>query len=359
MSLKRHVCLLPSAGIPDGVNKLTMALISFASREYSERERLDAARDFYAAVANVELTVPRGHSPEIEARIRLLPGVSIASVECSPLVAQRELASLADGNDDISLLLNPAGQGGWTSSQPRLGEATCRAGEGCLGFNELPGRVAFHGTRSRFLSIGFSRSALSPLLNEDMRPAVNKVFRSEPLEHLANLALELTAGGAARQVQDSVVLAEQMTDLAALCLGAQPDAAHQARGRGLREARLRAIKADMFAHAGRGDLTLTAVAKRHGVSPGYLRALFRHERTTFTDYLLALRLQLAWRRLTDPRCAQRAVSEIAFSSGFNNLSWFYRAFKQHFGMTPTEARAEAGACAVGYRHEDEGVGVTM
>lgn len=358
MSLKRHVCLIPSAGFLT-VNKLTMALISFASREYSERERLDAAREFYAAVANVELAVPHGQPPEIEARIRLLPGVSIASVECSPLIAQRELTNLADGNDDLSFLLNPSGQGGWTSSQPRLGEATCRAGEGCLGFNELPGQVAFHGSRARFLSIGFSRRMLSPLLNQDMRPAVNKVFRSEPLEHLARLALELTADGVGRSDQDPVALAERMADLAALCLGASPDAALRARGRGLREARLRAIKADMFAHASRGDLTLTGVAKRHGVSPGYLRALFRHEQTTFTDYLLTLRLQLAWRRLTDPRFAQRAVSEIAFSSGFNNLSWFYRAFKQRFDMTPTEARAEAGACAVGYRHEDEGVGVTM
>ncbi|WP_234268966.1 AraC family transcriptional regulator [Billgrantia ethanolica] len=348
MSLKRHVCLIPSAGFLT-VNKLTMALISFASREYSERERLDAAREFYAAVANVELAVPHGQPPEIEARIRLLPGVSIASVECSPLIAQRELTNLADGNDDLSFLLNPSGQGGWTSSQPRLGEATCRAGEGCLGFNELPGQVAFHGSRARFLSIGFSRQLLSPLLNQDMRPAVNKVLRCEPLGHLAQLALALTTGRAPQAEQDPVALTEQMTDLAVLCLGATPEADRRARGRGLREARLRAIKADMFALAGRGDLTLTDMAKRHGVSPGYLRALFRHEHTTFTDYLLTLRLQLAWRRLTDPRFAQRAVSEIAFSSGFNNLSWFYRAFKQQFDTTPTEARAEAGADASAMR----------
>ncbi len=331
-----------------------MALISFSSREHAERERLDAAREFYAAVANVELEMPRGESPEIVARIQLLPGVSIADIECSPLIAQREMTSLADGNDDISFLLNPSGQGGWTSSQPRLGEATCRAGEGCLGFNELPGRVAFHGSRTRFLSIGFSRQLLSPLLDRDLRPAVAKLFRTEPLGHLARLALELTADGVGRSDQDPVALAERMADLAALCLGASPDAALRARGRGLREARLRAIKADMFAHAGRGDLTLTGVAKRHGVSPGYLRALFRQERTTFTDYLLSLRLQLAWRRLADPRFAQRAVSEIAFSSGFNNLSWFYRAFKQQFGMTPTEARVEAGPCVGGYGCERSG-----
>ncbi|MBA2777281.1 AraC family transcriptional regulator [Billgrantia kenyensis] len=327
-----------------------MSFISFHSRDYAERERLDAAREFYAAVANVELALPRHETPEIAARIRLLPGISIASIECSSLIAQRELSSLADGNDDISLLLNPAGNGGWTSSQPSLGEVTCAPGEACLGFNEQPGRVAFHGQRTRFLSLGFSRQLLAPMLNQDMRPAVSKLFRYEPLERLARLALDLATpepvaldgGGKAtnQPTWDPAAVAEEMFDLAALCLGASPDAAQRARGRGLREARLRAIKGDMRAHAGCGDLTLPEVARRHGVSPGYLRALFRQEQTTFTDYLLELRLQLAWQRLTDPRHAHRTVSEIAFSAGFNNLSWFYRAFKHHFGMKPTEARGE-------------------
>lgn len=319
-----------------------MAFISFASSEFPERERLEAAQDFYAAMANVDLAVPRSEAPDITARIRLLPGVSIAYVECSSLLAQRKTVNLADGNDDISLLLNPGGQGGWESSQPSLGEANCRAGEGCLGFNEIPGRVAFHGPRARFLSIGFSRQLLAPLLEGNTPLAVNKLSRTEPLTRLARLALDLTSGSALPFAQESSQLADQALDLAALALGATPDAAHHARGRGLREARLRAIKADMLAHASRGDLSLTQVAARHGVSPGYLRALFRHEQTTFTDFLLRLRLRLAWQRLVEPRFGQRSVSDIAFASGFNNLSWFYRAFKQHFGMTPSEARAGSG-----------------
>ncbi len=318
-----------------------MAFISFASSEFPERERLEAAQDCYAAMANVDLAVPRGESPDITARIRLLPGVSIAYVECSSLVAQRKPVNLADGNDDISLLLNPGGQGGWESSQPSLGEVSCRAGEGCLGFNEVPGRVAFRGPGARFLSIGFARRLLVPLLGGNPPLAMNKLIRTEPLARLARLALELTSGRALSFAQDTSRMADQALDLAALALGATPDAAHHARGRGLREARLRAIKADMLALASRGDLSLTQVAARHGVSPGYLRALFRQEQTTFTDYLLRLRLQLAWRRLVEPRLGQRSVSDIAFASGFNNLSWFYRAFKQHFGVTPSEIRAGA------------------
>lgn len=319
-----------------------MAFISFASSEFSERERLEAAQEFYAAMANVDLAVPRGESPDIAARIRLLPGVSIAYVECSSMVAQRQVVNLADGNDDISLLLNPGGQGGWESYQPSIGEASCRAGEGCLGFNEIPGRVAFHGPGARFLSIGFSRQLLAPLLDGNRPLATNRLCRSEPLGRLARLALELTSGRVLPIDREFSQVADQALDLAALALGATPDAAHHARGHGLREARLRAIKADMRAHASRGDLSLTQVAARHGVSPGYLRALFRHEQTTFTDYLLRLRLELAWRRLVDARFGQHSVSDIAFASGFNNLSWFYRAFKQHFGVTPSEARAGPG-----------------
>jgi AraC-like DNA-binding protein len=34
----------------------------------------------------------------------------------------------------------------------------------------------------------------------------------------------------------------------------------------------------------------------------------------------------------------QSISAIAFAAGFSDLSHFNRAFRQHFGETPTEAR---------------------
>ena len=43
--------------------------------------------------------------------------------------------------------------------------------------------------------------------------------------------------------------------------------------------------------------------------------------------------------LIDPLQRERQVSAIAFDCGFSNEAHFSRAFRQAFGMTPSEARS--------------------
>ncbi|MBP7657291.1 MAG: helix-turn-helix domain-containing protein, partial [Pseudoxanthomonas sp.] len=43
-------------------------------------------------------------------------------------------------------------------------------------------------------------------------------------------------------------------------------------------------------------------------------------------------------QLASPRYAGHTVSAIAYDAGFNNLSWFYRAFKQRFAAAPRDVR---------------------
>jgi hypothetical protein len=71
-------------------------------------------------------------------------------------------------------------------------------------------------------------------------------------------------------------------DLVALALGASREAAEIAKGRGLRAARLQAVKADIRASLGEQGLSLTAIAARHGVTPRYVQALFADEGSTFS-----------------------------------------------------------------------------
>ena len=42
--------------------------------------------------------------------------------------------------------------------------------------------------------------------------------------------------------------------------------------------------------------------------------------------------------LTDARYDQRAISAIAFDVGFNDLSYFNRAFRRSYAATPSEVR---------------------
>lgn len=100
-----------------------MAYITFSTSSYPEAERLEASQDVYAAMANIDVALPRGKAPNIETRIRLLPGISIALIKSSPLIVNRRSRQIQDGNDDFALLLNPAGAAAWRSSLDGAPEA--------------------------------------------------------------------------------------------------------------------------------------------------------------------------------------------------------------------------------------------
>ena len=57
--------------------------------------------------------------------------------------------------------------------------------------------------------------------------------------------------------------------------------------------------------------------------------------------MLDRRLDLARRRLRDPRFTTRTISAIACDVGFGDLSYFNRAFRRHYGDTPSAIRAFA------------------
>ena len=87
--------------------------------------------------------------------------------------------------------------------------------------------------------------------------------------------------------------------------------------------------------------SVSMLARRHGISPRYVQILFETEGTTFSAYMRGEKLGKAYRMLSDARCAHHSISEIAFLSGFGDLSHFNRGFRMRYGATPSEVRAEA------------------
>jgi AraC-like DNA-binding protein len=132
-----------------------------------------------------------------------------------------------------------------------------------------------------------------------------------------------------------------LRDLAVLSLGARQDALERARKRGLRAARLEAVKADIAANIANPRLSLDWLAARHGISPRYLRALFYGDGTSLTDFILEARLSHAHRLLTEDHVKSRNIGAVALQSGFGDFSWFHQAFRRRFAMTPADAREAA------------------
>jgi AraC-like DNA-binding protein len=107
---------------------------------------------------------------------------------------------------------------------------------------------------------------------------------------------------------------------------------------GVQAARLYGIKEDIAGNITQRDLTLDAVAARHNISPRYVRRLLETEGTTFTELVLRARLLRGYRLLSDPRNADRSLSDIALAVGFGDLTYFNRSFRRYFGCMPSEAR---------------------
>jgi AraC-like DNA-binding protein len=130
-------------------------------------------------------------------------------------------------------------------------------------------------------------------------------------------------------------------DLAALALGARGDVADMARQRGVKAARFEAIRSDILAKLGDSDLSAEGLAARHGISSRYVRKLFEEEGASFSTFVLAERLHSVRRMLVDRRYAHLNIAQVAHENGFGDVSYFNRAFRRHFGATPSDIREAA------------------
>jgi len=103
--------------------------------------------------------------------------------------------------------------------------------------------------------------------------------------------------------------------------------------------RLDLIKSDIERHLPDSRFSIEDVARRHGVTVRTVQKLFESAGTTFSEYVLKRRLELAWKNLQAPDAADRKISDIAYGAGFGDLSYFNRVFRRTYKMTPRQARA--------------------
>ena len=88
------------------------------------------------------------------------------------------------------------------------------------------------------------------------------------------------------------------------------------------------------------DLSLDSVGEILHISPAYLSAQFKkYQKMNFLDCLTELRINAAKELLADPF---RSSAEVASMVGYEDASYFARAFKKSTGMTPTQYRRQAG-----------------
>ncbi|MFD0355169.1 helix-turn-helix domain-containing protein [Streptomyces sp. NPDC127110] len=98
------------------------------------------------------------------------------------------------------------------------------------------------------------------------------------------------------------------------------------------------------------DLTPQVVADRHNISLRHLHALFGDQPLTVAAYIRRSRLERARTDLARAELASHPVQEIAARWGFASATGFSRAFREAYGITPTEHRALSLASAAHAEH---------
>ena len=97
------------------------------------------------------------------------------------------------------------------------------------------------------------------------------------------------------------------------------------------------------------DISLDSVGEILHISPAYLSAQFKkYQKMNFLDCLTELRINAAKELLNDPF---RSSAEVASMVGYEDASYFARAFKKRTGVTPTQYRKQAAKAAKDQQEE--------
>jgi AraC-like DNA-binding protein len=314
-------------------------IVQFDMGAHAPARRRDALEGFLSQIgAEFEMTPLHADTWSVRSRASVRPGGYISS---SRIGAVRIARSSRASHDRIFFA---------AMSQPfrieRRGSRDQWGSAGDILFGTFgEDEAAMVGRTYESLAFSVEREALSPLVR-NLEGGVRVVSAQAPVariiidyrrvldQHLLGTPQSAPADGL------EALAANHLRDLTALLLGARADAQEVLKVGGVRAARLAAIRDHMARHFQESDLNAEAVGKALGISPRYVRRLLEESGETFAAHLTSLRMDAAFRSLTSPLEAGRTISEIAYAVGYAEFSTFFRHFRQRWGMSPSEARAE-------------------
>ena len=336
----------PTADMPP----LAILHTHISTEDFPASDYIVAVRDALGRdTMGIDLRPPDGDMRSLEsfryhARIGLL-GTQAAYMhsEHTPIRMRRTAALIGDGLDDIFLTSSWSPSGGSILRHDR-NETAIPSGSMLLMSKSVvhEGIIPWDATT---VGLQVPRAALARLL-PGLEEAPLHIFTPGTAgADSAALALSYAALLARQSALSGAPLASAVTHLHQLLAaaidtrrasGLPPDSLAQ------QLPRLALIQRDIRARSDQHDLSLDTIARLHHLTPRQVQRLFARQDITFSGFLAQARMERAHAMLTSPLHRQRRVLEIALDSGFDDISAFSRAFRRHYGMTPSEAREHSG-----------------
>jgi AraC-like DNA-binding protein len=156
------------------------------------------------------------------------------------------------------------------------------------------------------------------------------------LHPMLRTTIERLAGPDCQSVSEAELLTDNLCNLVALLTARDESERNASRARISEFERMLAF---VRRHLSDHLLSPQSLADHMRVSLRTVHKRFEAAETSFGRTLLELRLEAARRALSDPRCKGLTVTQIAYNSGFNDLSHFTKAFRSKSGMSPGRYRS--------------------
>lgn len=314
------------------------SVVRFSSRALPRQGRGRAIEELHERGLLATRFVPCGQAvPRVDLTRRTLPGLAVLNASYAGLRHAGGLArSGQPGSDDLFLCMILSGTSVASRHAREVtlsdGDAVLMTGEGAAWSFASRDLVNVAGLRLR-------RAALMPLVPNLDDAVMHRIPGDASGLRLLRKYLEVVANDETLAEPTSQrLIVSHLYDLAALALGARSDSKEFAQGGTVRSVRLAAVKADIVANLQDGDLNASIVAMRNRMSVRYLHKLFQNEGTTYSAFVLDQRLARAHDLLKSPLRSLRPISTIAFEVGFNDVSYFNRAFRRRYRATPSDLR---------------------
>jgi len=276
--------------------------------------RADESEPFYATVT-----------------VHVLTDMLLTGTKCPGTIYERTPATIASsGSDDILVLFYQNG----TFSYEIDGELETVAAEE-IAFFDLAQPVVFRADAVDNISLIIARRRLEPLIPSVgdthgfvLRGGVAKDLMASQLKCLLELADAIPA-------REAPAISEAVLRLVAACLLTEKNGSNGRRNEGsvsLAQLKL-AIENQMIDH----DFGPQSLLQQFGISRATLYRLFA-PLGGVTAYIAERRLRYALRILSDPASPRPRIKKLAYDLGFKHSTAFSRAFRNLFGLSPSEVK---------------------